>query len=145
MADGSGPLHAAHASAWLTPLLGAIGGICAAALVWLGQRMIGKAAFQTALNDGFAKFTQELQEELQASRTERAALRVTLETERIQTAGERADLRGEIMNLTQVIEGLKGILRLHGIPVPAGRPPLTVENPPPAMIIIGGSFPPSED
>lgn len=82
--------------------------------LWLANRLLGKAAFQTAINNGFQALTNELQEE-------RKALLKQLNEVQIQAAGERAELRGEIINLTQVVEGLKSILRRHGIPVPKSK------------------------
>ncbi|HJR83457.1 MAG TPA: hypothetical protein VJ775_05975 [Sphingomicrobium sp.] len=95
---------------WLTGIatagLGAFG-------LWLANRMLGKAAFQTAINDGFAKLTKELQHE-------RDALREELKVERLRGEGERASLKGEIRNLMQTIESLKSELRRHGVPIPEG-------------------------
>lgn len=96
---------------------GWIGGIATAALgavgLWLANRMLGKAAFQTAINDGFAKLTAEL-------RKERDDLRAELHQERVVGAAERASLKGEIRNLMQTIESLKSELRRHGLPIPEG-------------------------
>lgn len=94
--------------------LAAIGGAALGAFgLWLANRLLGKAAFQTAINDGFAKLTKELQEERDVYRRE-------LTKERIEWAGERATLQGEIRNLMQSIESLKNELRRHGIAIPQG-------------------------
>lgn len=82
--------------------------------LWLANRLLGKAAFQTAINNGFQALTNELQEE-------RMALLKQLNEVQVQSASERAELRGEIINLTQVVEGLKNLLRRHGIPVPHAK------------------------
>jgi hypothetical protein len=100
--DAHGPLAALVGFAGAT--LGAFG-------LWLANRMLGKAAFQTAINSGFKELTDQLQEE-------RKAYRDQLDAERLAWAGERAQLRGEIINLTQAIESLKSLLRRNGIAVP---------------------------
>lgn len=82
--------------------------------LWLANRLMGKAAFQTAINNGFQSLLNELQEE-------RAAMAKQHNEERVRAAAEHAELRGEIINLTQVVEGLKSILRRHGIPVPKAK------------------------
>lgn len=97
-----GPLAAAIGL--LSAGLGAFG-------LWLANRMLGKAAFQTAINDGFAKLTTELQQE-------RDTLRKELVDERIARAQKEAELTGAILNLTQTVESLKSLLRRNGIPVP---------------------------
>ena len=97
----------AAASAVMGAALGALG-------LWLANRLLGKAAFQTAINDGFAKLTEQLQEE-------RDGYRRSLDAERLSWAGERATLRGEIRNLMQSIESLKSALRRHGVPIPEGH------------------------
>lgn len=99
-------------SAWFAPLIGVATAALGAFGLWLAQRMLGKAAFQTAINSGFKDLTDQLQEE-------RAAMRQEMTDERIKSAAVEAQLRGEIINLTQVIEGLKNILRENGIPVPS--------------------------
>lgn len=99
-------------SAWFAPMIGVATAALGAFGLWLAQRMLGKAAFQTAINSGFEKLTDQLQEE-------RAAMREEMTQERVKSAAVEAQLRGEIINLTQVIEGLKNILRENGIPVPA--------------------------
>lgn len=103
------PSWVAGISAAVTAMLGAAG-------LWLANRLMGKAAFQTAINNGFKALLDEVQED-------RAELRRTLEKERAEAAVERAQLRGEIRGLTQVIESLKVQLRTHGIPIPEARKP----------------------
>lgn len=101
----------------------AIGGFA----LWLANRLVGKAAVQTAINQGFKELTDSLREE-------REALRAQLDRERLEAAGERAQLRGEIINLTQALESLKKLLREHNIPIPEARrpeaspPPITLER-----------------
>lgn len=104
----------------VTGVIGAALGACG---LWLANRMLGKAAFQTAINAGFNGLTDQLQEE-------RDFFRKQLAEERISWAGERAEFRGEILNLTQTIESLKHLLIRSGIDVPMGSPtpaaPMTV-------------------
>lgn len=111
------------------PIWAAITGVIGAGLgavgLWLASRLMGKAAFQTAINAGFKELTDQLQEE-------RQTYRKALDDERIAWAGERAQLRGEIINLTSTIEGLKRLLRRNGIDVPMGH------GEPVEMIVIEG-------
>ncbi len=73
--------------------------------------MLGKAAFQTAINSGFKGLLDQLQEE-------RALLLAQLAAERLSWSAERAQTRGEIINLTQAVESLKNLLRRKGLEVP---------------------------
>lgn len=102
------PTWVAAISAACTAVLGAIG-------LWLANRLMGKAAFQQAINAGF----KALLDEVQADRT---ALRSELDAERVRSSAERAQLRGEIINLTQTVESLKALLRSHGVPIPDRKP-----------------------
>lgn len=102
-----GPLAAAIGL--LSAGLGAFG-------LWLANRMLGKAAFQTAINAGFKDLTDQLQEE-------RADLQKRWDAERVAWAAERAQLRGEIINLTQAVESLKSLLRRRGIDLPEAHSP----------------------
>lgn len=88
---------------WLSPLLAAIGTAVAGVLLWLGQRAIGRAAFQAALNDGFSKLTQELRGELEGSRQEYAKLRKLVEAE--QAANQT--LKAEMRTLVNIISELE--------------------------------------
>ncbi len=102
--------------------LAALVGLLSAGLgafgLWLANRMLGRAAFQTAINDGFAKLTQDLQDE-------RDLLRKELVAERVSRAAKEAELHGAILNLTQTVESLKALLRRNGIPVPEMHQPPT--------------------
>lgn len=113
MAGDVGGIDPAHPSLF-TAMAGLTGALAGAIGLWLANRLLGKAAFQTAINDGFTKLTQELQEE-------RESLRKTLNEERVSWAAERATLQGEIRNLMQTIESLKNALRRHGVPIAEGR------------------------
>ncbi|MDZ4373815.1 MAG: hypothetical protein U1C74_20665 [Phenylobacterium sp.] len=102
--------------------LAALVGVVAAALgafgLWLANRMLGRAAFQTAINEGFNKLTDQIQEE-------RDALRKELLDERVARAAKEAELYGAILNLTQTVESLKSLLRRAGIPIPDTHMPAT--------------------
>lgn len=124
MADG-GTGEAVTAAAWFTPLIAVVSGAIGAFGLWLANRMLGKAAFQTAIGDGFMKLTDQLQEE-------RATLLRTLADERIAWASERAQLRGEVINLTQAVESLKHLLRRNGLDVPE------THTPPPDFMVLPG-------
>ena len=104
----------------------AIGAALGAFGLWLANRMLGKAAFQTAINSGFAALTDQLQEE-------RASTLRQLQDERIAWSAERAQMRGEIINLTQAVESLKALLRRNGLDIPE------VHRPAPAFDIIPGA------
>ncbi len=95
----------------LDPFWTAVGAAIGAVGLWVANRLLGKAAFQTAINDGFAKLTQGLQEE-------RDMYRDQLARERVEHARAEAELRGEIRNLRQTIESLKNFLRRSGFHVP---------------------------
>lgn len=92
-----------HANA-LTTVLGWLAGLATATVgavgLWLAQRVLGKAAFQTAINDGFSKLTQDLQEE-------RDRLTKEIAAERIAWADERATLKGRIRQLEQTLASLE--------------------------------------
>ena len=111
------------------PMWAAVTGVIAAALgafgLWLANRMLGKAAFQTAINTGFKELTSQLQEERDFFRSQLAA-------ERIAWAQERAEYHGEILNLTQALESLKHLLIRNGIDVPMAAP-----GPTGGMTVIG--------
>lgn len=107
MSDGLPP-EAAPFWAAITGVFGAALGACG---LWLASRMMGKAAFQTAINQGFQGLTASLQ-------AERDSFRQQLAEERVTRAAIEAQLRGEMLNLTQTIESLKHLLIRHGIDVP---------------------------
>lgn len=96
---------------WPSPWASSRAGLSRLATPW-------RAAFQTAINDGFAKLTTELQQE-------RDTLRQELVAERVSRAAKEAELHGAILNLTQTVESLKALLRRNGIPVPEAQQPPT--------------------
>lgn len=110
MSDGLPP-EAAPFWAALTGIIGAALGACG---LWLANRLMGKAAFQQAINSGFTELTKQVREE-------RDFFRKQLAEERIAWSAERADFNGKILNLTQAVESLKHLLVRNGIPVPMGH------------------------
>ena len=125
MAGDVPPLDAANSSllGWLSGLATATIG---AAGLWLAQRVLGKAAFQTAINDGFAKLTADLQEERDQLKRELAAEHERIQAERVAWAVERTSMLGEIRNLKQAVQSLKALLRKHGVSIP-GEPEVEVD------------------
>lgn len=120
---GLDPATAKTFLGWLSGLatatVGALG-------LWLAQRVLGKAAFQTAINDGFAKLTAELQEERDQLKRELAAEHARIQAERVTWATDRASMLGEIRNLKQLVQSLKALLRKHGVEIP-GEPGVEVD------------------
>lgn len=106
-------LHGIEPS-WITGAATIVGALIGGFCLWLANRMMGKAAFQAAINTGFASLLAEVNRD-------RAELRATIERERVETATERAHLRGEISNLMQSIDSLHAELRRHGIAIPERR------------------------
>lgn len=110
------PIDPAQAKA-LTSVLGWLAGLATAAIgaigLWLAQRVLGKAAFQTAISEGFNKLTDQLQEERERLTREIAAERAQHEAERVAWHTQRATLKGEIRNLKQAVWGLEKRLGLN--------------------------------
>lgn len=86
------------APAWVA-ITGVVGAALGAFGLWLANRMLGKAAFQTAINSRFRDLTYQLQEARDFFRHRMAA-------ERVVWATERADFGGQIRNVTQALESL---------------------------------------
>lgn len=95
---------------WAT-ITGVVGAALGAFGLWLANRMLGKAAIQTALNTMAKDLIDQLQEE-------RAEMKRAWDADRLAGAAREAQLRGEIINLTQAVESLKAHLRRKGIDVP---------------------------
>lgn len=95
----------------LTAIVGFASAVLGGFSLWLANRLMGKAAFQQAINSGFSELTKQVREE-------RDFFRKQLTEERIAWAAERAEFNGKILNLTQSIESLKHLLIRNGIPVP---------------------------
>ena len=77
-----------------TATIGAVG-------LWLAQRMVGKAAFEQAMNARF----QVLMDQTSAFHA----------SERASWQAERLQLRGEIVNLKQIVATLTDSLRRQGV------------------------------
>lgn len=126
MADGGGHHDAVTSAAWFAPAVALISSVMTALILFAAQRLVGKAAWQTAITAGNRDLIDQLQEERRDMRAERSA-------ERLSWEGERAQMRGEIINLTQAFESLKSYLRREGINVPEG-----VFHPASEMTVIEG-------
>lgn len=106
---------------WLAPVTGVASAGLTALLVWLGQRMIGKAAFQTALNNGFAILATELRKELDDERKLTKELRT--EVRQLQQALESLERRsGYYPRKTIRLEQLEDIIPLGKEVGDAGGP-----------------------
>lgn len=99
----------------LDPVGTALAAAIGAAGLWVANRLLGKAAFQQAINDGFAKLLKVQQEE-------NAQLREEMSAREVIHARQIASLRGHIMNLTQALQSRDAILRRSGIPIPEANP-----------------------
>jgi hypothetical protein len=97
--------------------IGAIG-------LWFANRVMGRAAFQQAINSGFKELVDGLQEERKELTAKLNELETKYDKVQADSLAERAQLRGEIINLTQVVVSLENLLRDNGVPVPERiRPP----------------------
>lgn len=103
----------AHLGTVVTSVVSAVFGALG---LWWANRVLGKAAFQTAINQGFEALTNQLQEE-------RVQLLAEIEQGRTRGREERAALTEKINELVRTVEGLKSLLRAHGIDVPDGHGP----------------------
>ncbi len=96
---------------WWAPFLAAGSAVVTGLGLWLANRLLGKAAFQGAINSGFSTLVEQIQEE-------RALALKQYNDDKLLWAAERAQLRGDILNLTQAVESLKALLRRRGIEIP---------------------------
>lgn len=87
MAIGPSPLLLP--TTWLAGLLGAFG-------LWLANRVMGKAAFQTAINEGFSSLLSQV-------RAENAELHgeLVIKNKRIE------QLEGQVRELQQLVQSLR--------------------------------------
>lgn len=120
MADGAH--DAATATAWITAAATAIGAMMGALALFLANRLVGKAAFQAAINAGY----QGLLDRMEARHAD----------ERSQWHEERLQMRGEIVNLKQTLASMNAAMRragVEGLPEPEFPDPLiTLHGPRPA-------------
>lgn len=130
MADGGGGHDAITSATWFSGLLTIGGAFIGAGALWLAQRVAGKAAWQQAINSGFAGV---MEQQRILHEKERAAWRTELDLERGYRAAERAQHAGEIINLTQSFESLKAHLSRRGIEIPSGY-----HREPQQMIVLQG-------
>lgn len=112
MADG-GHSDAVASAAWFAPALALISSVMTAIILFAAQRLVGKAAWETAMATANRDLIDQLQEERRDMLAERAA-------ERIEWVAKFAQQRGEIINLTQALESMKSYLRRQGIEIPEG-------------------------
>lgn len=110
MADG-GYHHAAEVTPWFTPATALASSAVTAFVVWAGQRLIGKAAWQTAITAANRDLIDQLQEE-------RSTLRDEFDTYKVESLADRTRLHNEIYNLTQALQSLHALLRREGVEVP---------------------------
>lgn len=124
-APGLDPTHAG----FLTTTLGWLAGLATATVgaigLWLAQRVLGKAAFQTAMNDGFAKLNDKLQVEMDRREKVIAAEHLAIAAERIAWSEERTALKGRIRQLEQTVGSLQRQLGLEPSLVIAAEPGAT--------------------
>ncbi len=99
-----------------TVLTGVASAVFGALGLWWANRIMGKAAFQTAINQGFDALTDQLQEECKQ-------LLAEIENGR----AERAELADKTADLVRTVEGLKALLRAHGIDIPDTHGPDEIE------------------
>lgn len=97
-------------------------------IAWLANRVVGKAAFQQAINTGFKDLLGTIRAEHQDCQDRLEKLEAKYDAAKVRGVSERAQLRGEIINLSQVVLSLARILRHHGIPIPDGQLPTSLLN-----------------
>lgn len=99
------------ASYFGSAIIGAIG-------LWFANRVLGKAAFQEAINQGFNSLLITLQKERDGLEAEVHALRKDLDEKERSHQRDRDALRGEIRNLGQIVESLKNYITRNGLEIP---------------------------
>lgn len=101
----------------LTGLAGAIG---TGALAWLGNRLVGKAAIQTAINASFHEVMDQMRTELKAALRQRDLLEAEItrledhiEKEAARGREEREALRAEVQSLRAALQKHTGNAELY--------------------------------
>lgn len=125
MADG-GHHEALTSAAWFAPAVAAISSVMTAIILFAAQRLVGKAAWETAMAAANRDMIDQLQEERRDYQHARAE-------ERAEWAQRNAELEGRVVNLTQALESLKSYLRRKGIEIPEASYHPVIE-----MIVIEG-------
>lgn len=103
---------------WLAVMVPVLAAFVTGLVSWAASRLIGKAAFQQAINTGFKDLVDSLRDDHAECHRRLAVLEENYEAARIRGSAERAQLRGEIINLTQIGLSLEKLLRDAGIDIP---------------------------
>jgi hypothetical protein len=120
--------------AWIAGLAAFGSASITAAAGWLAQRLVGKAAWEQMVANANKDLIESLRAERQDVRNEFSAYKAEAEQRRqrlsdefeaykIHTAAESAQLRGEIINMTQAMQGLRARYRELGGDIPEDRYP----------------------
>jgi len=86
--------------------------------LWLANRVLGKAAFQEAINQGFSSLLKAVQEERNSLEKEVEKLRLDLANKEKQHQSDREEMRGEIRQLKQMIQSLEAHITRNGLELP---------------------------
>jgi len=97
----------------ITGLAGVLG---TGALAWLGNRLVGKAAIQTAINVSFHEVMDQMRLELKAALNQRDTLKLKIlelethiEVESLRGRAERTALRREVEDLREALARFTGV------------------------------------
>lgn len=132
MSDGQGGDPASLA--WIAGLAALGSATVTAAAGWLAQRLVGKAAWEQMVANANRDLIESLRTERADLRNEFSAYKLDSERRRqqlhdefeaykIHMAGENAQLRGEVLNMTQAMQGLKRLVITLGGELPEDRYP----------------------
>lgn len=106
----------------------------AAVATWLAHRLVGKAAVQNAINEGFKGLLDRVAAQEESCREELAAIKEEFEAAKIASSLRDARFRGAIAGLQQTIQSLVSLLRERGIPLPEH---IAVDPVPPLLLDDG--------
>lgn len=101
-------------SIWVPVVAAGVTGLAA----WFTAQHAGKVAMQQALNTGFKDLLASVQADHRECHDRLSKLEAQYDQAKLKGVAERAQLRGEIINLTQVIISLENLLREQGIDIP---------------------------
>ena len=90
-------------------VLASITGVLGVLGVWVANRVLGKAAFQTSINQGFMALLAEVRKEKDELRELVESERIRHDEERSQWRLEKDQLHGEIRQLQQTLESMRKI------------------------------------